>query len=261
MDVLKRNNVTVLGEGQPIIFAHGYALDQTMWRHISPAFEKTHKVVLFDHVGAGLSDTKSYNKVKYNSLGGYADDLLEICQELKLEKPILIGHSVSAMIGVLAAIQRPSYFEKLVLIGPSACYINHDDYYGGFTQEDVEGLLSSIETNFEKWSTTMAPALMRNPERPELSMELAKNFQKIHPEIAGHFARTTFLSDNRSALAQLQVPTLILQASDDLVVPLSAGEFIDHTIPKAQLVQLKATGHFPPLSAPAETILAIKTFI
>ena len=244
-----------------MIFAHGYGLDQTMWKYMTPVFEKTHQVILFDHVGAGSSDQLSFSKIKYNSLSGYADDLLEICQELNLDRPILVAHSVSSMIGILAAIQKPDYFDKLILIGPSARYINKDDYYGGFSEEDIEGLLNSIESNYQAWATTIAPALMKNPERPELSVELSKSFNKINPDIAKHFARTTFLSDNRSFLPQVKVPTLILQASDDLVAPVTVGKFICDNIPDSQLVQLQATGHFPSLSAPEETILAIKKFL
>jgi sigma-B regulation protein RsbQ len=261
MEVLKRNNVKVFGKGRPIIFAHGYGLDQHMWQHITPAFADNHQIILFDHVGAGNSDISSYNRTKYNSLHGYAADLLEICETLKLEKPIFIGHSVSAMIGVLAAIQKPHLFEKIVLIGPSACYLNRDGYMGGFNQEDVEELLTSIDDNYLNWATTMAPALMRNADHPELALELAKTFSKVKPEIASHFARVTFLTDNRSHLSKVKVPTLIIQASDDLVAPVNVGQFIKDNISDSMMVTLKATGHFPSISAPEETVRAIKTFI
>lgn len=261
MDVLKRNNVKILGSGRPIIFAHGYGLNQNMWQHITPAFVKNHQIILFDHVGAGGSDTSIYDRTKYNSLHGYTADLLEICDTLKLEKPIFIGHSVSSMIGILAAIQRPEVFEKIVLIGPSACYLNRDGYLGGFNQEDIEGLLESIDENYFGWATTMAPALMNNPDHPELAAELAKTFCKVNPEIASHFARVTFLTDNRFNLNKVKIPTLIIQATDDLVAPQNAGQFIKDQITDSQLIKLKATGHFPSLSAPEETIKAIKSFI
>lgn len=261
MEVLKRNNVKVFGKGKPIIFAHGYGLDQNMWQHITPAFVENHQIILFDHVGAGGSDIASYDRTKYNSLHGYAADVLEICEVLKLEKPIFIGHSVSSMIGLLAAIQKPDLFEKIILIGPSACYLNRDGYMGGFNQEDIEGLLTSIDDNYFGWATSMAPALMNNPKNPELASDLAKAFCKVKPEIASHFARVTFLTDNRSHLNKVHIPTLILQATDDLVAPPNAGQFINDNITDSQLIQLKATGHFPSLSAPEETINAIKTFI
>lgn len=261
MDILKRNNVKVIGHGRPIIFAHGYGLSQTMWQHITPAFIDTYQVILFDHVGAGESDISSYNKVKYNSLQGYAADLIEICETLKLEKPIFVGHSVSAMIGIIAAIQKPDMFEKIILIGPSACYLNRDGYLGGFNQEDIENLLTSIDENYYGWATTMAPALMNNPSHPELAESLAKSFCTVKPEIASHFARVTFLTDNRTHLNKVKIPTLILQATEDLVAPANVGEFIKDHINNSQLIKLEATGHFPSMSAPEETIKAIKSFI
>lgn len=261
MDVLKRNNVKIIGEGRPIIFAHGYGLNQDMWKHVIPAFVKTHQVIIFDHVGAGKSDIASYNKVKYNSLHGYAADVIEICETLKLKNPIFIGHSVSSMIGILAAIQKPNLFEKLILIGPSACYLNREGYNGGFNQEEIEGLLETIDDNYYGWATVMAPTLMRNPEMPQLSDELAATFKKVDPTIASHFARVTFLTDNRSQLSKIKIPTLILQASDDLVAPVSAGKFINDNIFNSKIVEMKAKGHFPSMSAPEETISAIMAFI
>jgi sigma-B regulation protein RsbQ len=261
MEALKRNNVQIYGKGKPLIFAHGYGLDQKMWKHITPAFMETHQIILFDHVGSGLSDINSYNKTKYNSLHGYAADLIEICETLKLEKPIFIGHSVSAMIGILTAIQKPDIFEKLILIGPSACYLNRDDYVGGFNQEDIEGLLESIDDNYLGWAKKMAPALMNNPNRPMLAEELAATFCKVDPVIAAHFARVTFLTDNRAHMNKIKVPTLILQAADDLVAPATVGQFIQDNISNSVLIKMKATGHFPSMSAPEETILAIKSFV
>lgn len=260
MDVLKRNNVNIFGKGKPLILAHGYGLDQNMWKDITPAFLETHQVIVFDHVGSGNSDPNAYNKTKYNSLHGYVADLLEICETLKLEKPIFVGHSVSAMIGILAAIQKPALFEKLILIGPSACYLNRDGYNGGFDQSDIEGLLESIDENYPQWASTMAPVLMKNPEQPQLAQELAATFSKVKPEIASHFARVTFLTDNRSHLHKIHVPTLILQAADDLIAPVAVGEFIKENITDSKLIKLKATGHFPSMSAPQEVIQAFKSF-
>jgi sigma-B regulation protein RsbQ len=261
-DVLKRNNVQVLGNGkQAMIFAHGYGCDQHMWRHIVPAFADKYQIVLFDHVGAGNSDIRAYNPARYSTLQGYATDVLEICEALALEKVIFVGHSVSAMIGVLAAIREPDRFEKLVLIGPSPCYINDQEYTGGFSREDIEGLLDSLESNYLGWSSMMAPVIMGNQNRPELGEELTNSFCRTDPEIAKHFARVTFLSDNRSDLPNLQTKSLLLQCSQDVIAPMEVGQYLKNTIPGSTLIVLRATGHCPHLSAPEETIEAMETFL
>jgi sigma-B regulation protein RsbQ len=262
MNATKRNNVKVLGHGdKAMVFAHGFGCDQNMWRLITPAFRDEYRIVLFDHVGAGQSDASAYSRVKYGSLRGYATDVLEICRELELTQAVFVGHSVSAMIGVLAAIEEPERFEKLVLIGPSPCYINEGDYVGGFTRKDVEGLLDSLDSNYLGWSSTMAPAIMGNPERPELGEELNNSFCRTDPEIAGHFARVTFLSDNRADLPQLKTRSLILQCSEDVIAPRAVGEYLHRALPESRLMVLDATGHCPHLSAPEETIAAMKTFV
>ena len=262
MTALRRNNVKVLGTGdKAMVFAHGYGCDQNMWRLITPAFRDEYKIVLFDHVGAGQSDASAYSQVKYNSLRGYAADVLEICRELALTKPVFVGHSVSAMIGVLAAIEEPERFEKLVLIGPSPCYINEGDYVGGFTRKDIEGLLDSLDSNYLGWSSTMAPVIMGNSDRPELGEELTNSFCRTDPEIARHFARVTFLSDNRADLPKLKTSSLLLQCSEDVIAPQSVGEYLHRALPESRLMVLDATGHCPHLSAPEETIAAMKTFV
>ncbi|HEX5719524.1 MAG TPA: alpha/beta hydrolase [Thermoanaerobaculia bacterium] len=261
--VLARNNVKVSGReaGQAMIFSHGFGCDQNMWRLIVPAFEDEYRVVLFDHVGAGQSDPAAWNPGKYESLQGYADDLLEICRELGMTRAIFVGHSVSSMIGILAAIQEPDRFEKLVLVGPSPRYINDEDYVGGFTREDIEGLLESLDSNYLGWSSAMAPVIMGNSDRPALGEELTNSFCRTNPEIAKHFARTTFLSDNRADLPKVKARTLVLQCSDDAIAPQSVGEYVHRQIPGSELVLMKATGHCPNLSAPEETIAAIKDFL
>ncbi|MFN2570927.1 MAG: alpha/beta fold hydrolase [Gemmatimonadales bacterium] len=262
MTALERNNVRVTGAGtQPMMFAHGFGCDQNMWRLVAPAFERTHRVVLFDHVGAGKSDLSAYNKAKYGSLQGYASDVLEICRELDLHDVIFVGHSVSAMIGVLAAIREPERFAKLVLVGPSPRYIDDEGYVGGFKRGDIEGLLDSLDANYLGWSTTMAKVIMGNADRPELGQELTNSFCRTNPEIARDFARVTFLSDNRGDLAQLRTPSLILQCSNDVIAPLEVGRYLHRALPHGKLLVMKATGHCPNLSAPAETIAAIKGFI
>ena len=262
MTALQRNNVKVSGRGQqPLLFAHGYGCDQNMWRLVTPAFQDTHRIVLFDHVGAGRSDASAYNPLKYGSLKGYADDVLEICHELDLRDVTFVGHSVSAMVGVLAAIAEPSRFSRLVLIGPSPCYINDGEYVGGFNKGDIDGLLESLDSNYLGWSSSMAPVIMGNPDRPELGEELTNSFCRTNPEIARHFARVTFLSDNRADLPRLKTPSLILQCSQDLIAPEAVGNYLHRSLPGSQLRVLEATGHCPHLSAPEETVAAMKTFL
>jgi sigma-B regulation protein RsbQ len=262
MSVLQRNNVNVSGRGkQPMLFAHGFGCDQNMWRLVTPAFADDYRIVLFDHVGSGRSELRAYHRAKYASLQGYADDVLEICRELALERVVFVGHSVSAMIGVLAALQDPDRFASLVLIGPSPCYLNVGDYRGGFSREDLEGLLEFMDANYLGWSSAMAPKIIGNPERPELGEELTNSFCRTDPEIARHFARVTFLSDNRTDLAKVKVPALVLQCSDDIIAPLQVGEYVHRKMPASRLVVLRATGHCPNLSAPQETIDAMKQFL
>ena len=221
VSVLARNNVRVSGDpaGQPIVFAHGFGCDQAMWRYVAPAFEEEYRIVLFDHVGAGGSDLSAYDRERYATLDGYAQDVLEICRELGLEDVVFVGHSVSAMIGVLAAAAEPERFARLVLVGPSPRYVDDEGYRGGFSREDVEGLLESLDSNYLGWSQAMAPVIMANDERPELGEELTNSFCRTDPEIARHFARVTFLSDNRDDLRGVRAPALVLQCSADAIAP------------------------------------------
>jgi sigma-B regulation protein RsbQ len=263
MNVMTRNNVTLGGQahGQPIMFAHGFGCDQNMWRFVAPAFEDEYQIVLFDYVGAGGSDLSAYNAQKYSSLDGYAEDVLEISHELDLHDVIFVGHSVSSMIGILASNREPDRFEKLVLVGPSPAYINDGDYLGGFTREDVDELLDSLDSNYLGWSSAMAPVIMGNADRPELSEELTNSFCSTDPSIARRFARVTFTSDNRADLASVKVPTLVLQCSEDAIAPQGVGEYVHRSIPGSEFVLMEARGHCPNLSAPAETIAAIKAFV
>jgi sigma-B regulation protein RsbQ len=258
MDVLERNNVHTFGSGAPpIVFAHGFGCDQNMWRFVAPAFTDSHAVVLFDHVGAGQSDLASYDRRKYASLAGYATDVLEICAALELSDVVFVGHSVSAMIGVLAARREPDRFKALVLVGPSPRYIDDVDYVGGFSRTDIDGLLDSLDSNYLGWSSAMAPAIMGNADRPELGAELTNSFCRTDPDIASHFARVTFLSDNRQDLGEVRVPTLVLQCTDDVIAPEAVGDYVHRNMPASRLIRMNATGHCPNLSAPAETIDAI----
>ncbi len=262
MNVLTRNNVRVIGDGtRPILFAHGYGCDQSMWRFVAGAFAADHRVILFDHVGAGGSDLSAYDAERYGTLHGYAEDVLEICRALDLRDVVFVGHSVSAMIGVLAAVREPERFAKLVLVGPSPRYMNDGDYKGGFSREDLDGLIETLDSNQLGWSSAMAPVIMGNPERPELSDELRNSFCRTDPEIARRFARVTFFSDNRADLARVTTPSLILQCSDDAIASEAVGAYVHAHIPGSRLVHLEATGHCPHMSAPDETIAAMRAFL
>lgn len=262
MNSVNRNNIRVVGSGErPILFAHGFGCDQSMWRFVAPSFEPDHRVVLFDHVGAGGSDKSAYQPGKYASLQGYADDVLDICRDLELRGVVFVGHSVSAMIGVLAAIKQPEYFDKLVLVAPSPRYIHDEGYTSGFSRTDIDGLLDLLDSNYMAWSSMVAPTIMGNADRPELGKELENSFCRTDPQIARHFARVTFLSDNRADLPKLQRPSLILQCAQDAIAPDPVGEYMHRTLPGSQILRMKATGHCPNLSAPEETTAAIRSFL
>jgi sigma-B regulation protein RsbQ len=259
---LKRNNVRVVGRGsRTMMLAHGYGCDQSMWRHIVPMFEDDYRIILFDYVGHGLSDASAFDRSRYSTLSGYAEDVLAICEALAVKDAVFVGHSVSSMIGILAAQKDPTRFETLVLVGPSPCYVNDGDYVGGFTRADIDGLLEFLDSNHLGWSSTMAPVIMGNPQRPELSEELANSFCRTNPEIAKHFARVTFLSDNRADLPQVKAQCLILQCTNDAIAPHAVGEYVQKHIPRSRMCVLQATGHCPHLSAPEETAAAMRSFL
>ncbi len=243
-----------------MMFAHGFGCDQNMWRYVWPAFADRHRVVLFDHVGSGGSDLERYDARRYASLDGYAGDVVEICDELGLTDVIFVGHSVSAIIGVIAANRRPELFDTLVLICPSPRYIDDADYTGGFSEEDIQGLLEQLDSNYLGWSAAMAPVIMGNPDRPELGEELTNSFCRTDPDIARQFAHVTFMSDNREDLIHVQVPALVLQCSEDAIAPREVGEYVARRLPQGTLRLLTATGHCPNLSAPDETVQAIREF-
>lgn len=245
-----------------MLFAHGFGCDQNMWRHLEPRFSDRYRTVLFDHLGAGGSELSAYDPDRHSSLEGYADDVLAIVAGLDLRDLVFVGHSVSAMIGVLAAVRQPDRFASLVLVGPSPRYLDDDDgYVGGFSPEDIENLLHSLDSNYLGWSQAMAPAIMGNADRPQLGAELTESFCRTDPEIQKRFARATFLSDNRDDLARVACPTLVMQCSDDIIAPDVVGRFVADQIPDATFVQLAATGHCPNLSAPQETAVVIEEFL
>jgi sigma-B regulation protein RsbQ len=262
VSVVVRNNVHIAGTGPAaMIFAHGFGCDQNMWRYVSPAFEDRFRVVLFDHVGAGGSDLTAYDPEKYSTLDGYAADVVEIGNELGLKDAVFVGHSVSAMIGLLASLKAPGMFRSLVMVGPSPRYIDDEGYVGGFKEKQIAELLDFLAENHMGWSTTMAPVIMGNADRPELGEELTNSFCRTDPDIAREFARVTFSSDNRADLKRVTIPTLILQCSEDIIAPIAVGEYVHKQMPNSTLVILKATGHCPNLSAPDEVISAMRDFV
>ena len=260
--VVSRYNLALSGNGaQPIVFAHGFGCDQSMWRFVAPAFARDHKVVLFDHIGSGGSDRGAFSVRRHGTLGGYAEDVLDICRALDLEDTVFVGHSVSAMIGLLAAIREPGRFSRLVMVGPSPRYIDDHGYRGGFRRADILELLELLEVNPRGWAEQLAPLIMGNPENPALSRELEESFCRMDPEIALHFARVCFLSDVRAEIPKCRTPGLILQCSDDAVAPVTVGEYLRDTLPASDYVLMKATGHCPHLSAPQETIAVIRDYL
>lgn len=262
MTLQRRNHVTVQGEGPAtLVFAHGFGCDQNMWRLIAPVYAKRYRVVLFDHVGSGQSDLSAYDREKYSSLQGYANDVNEIVEQFAQGPTVFVGHSVSSMIGLLANIAAPSRYAAQVMIGPSPCYINDGDYIGGFTRKDIEGLLHTLESNYLGWSSNMAPAIMGAPDQPELAVELTNSFCRTDPEIAKQFARVTFLSDLRSELPKLQAPTLIVQCNDDLIAPVAVGEYMHRVMPNSTLAIISNVGHCPHLSCPHACTDAMDTFL
>lgn len=263
VNVEKRNNVKIFGTGkQPMLFAHGFGCDQNMWRYVAPAFADDYKIVLFDYVGSGNSDLSSYDAKRYASLDGYTDDVLDVIHALDLRDVVFVGHSVSSMVGVLAANREPDRFAKLVLIGPSPRYINDaPDYVGGFERSDIEGLLETMDKNYLGWANHLAPAIMGNADRPELGAELTESFCSTDPVIARRFAEATFFSDNRDDLAKVRVPSLVLQCAEDIIAPNVVGEYVHRSTPGSTLRQMRATGHCPHMSAPDETIALMREFL
>lgn len=262
MNVRERNNVHVNGSsGTTMLFAHGFGCDQNMWRLFAPSFEDRYQTVLFDLVGSGESDLSAYSRSRYNTLQGYADDVLEIIDGLTTGPVIFVGHSVSTMIGMLAAIKAPERFAANIMIGPSPSFINDGSYIGGFERADIEELLETLENNYLGWSSTMAPAIMGAPGQPELAEELTNSFCRTDPEIARHFARVTFLADHRADLSRVTTPTLIVQSNDDLLAPVSVGQYMHNAIPGSELSIVDNVGHCPHLSAPGESKSATDAFL
>ncbi|MEZ5256816.1 MAG: alpha/beta hydrolase [Ilumatobacteraceae bacterium] len=259
---LQRNSYQMSGcsDGPTMLFAHGFGCDSNMWRFVAPAYEDRFRVITFDHVGHGRSSPAGFDPDRH-VLDGYASDVIELCETLGCSAVVFVGHSVSAMIGAIAAVRRPDLFDRLVMVGPSPRYLDDADYVGGFTRSDIDSMLESLDSNYLGWSSTMAPAIVGNPERPELGAELTASFCRTDPAIAKQFARVTFLSDNRGDLDAVRVPTLVVQCRNDIIAPISVGQYVCDHIPDATFRVLDATGHCPNLSAPDETIGVIDEFL
>ena len=262
MSLRERHHVTIAGDGPAsMVFAHGFGCDQNMWRLMAPSYEERYRTIRYDLVGSGRSDLSAYDRNRYDTLQGHADDLVEVVREFADGPVVFVGHSVSAMIGLLAGIKAPDLFQSHVMLGPSPCYINDGDYVGGFSRADIDSLLETMEGNYLGWSSSMAPAIMGAPERPELAEELTNSFCRTDPEIAAHFARVTFLSDNRADLPKLQAPVLVLQSSDDIIAPCAVGEYMARVMPDATLRVIQNVGHCPHMSAPCESMDAMDEFL
>ena len=262
MSVRARNNVHESGSGPAtVFFAHGFGCDQNMWRLLMPAYAARYKTVAFDLVGAGQSDLRAYDPQKYSTLHGHADDVLEVIRAFGQGPAIFVGHSVSAMIGMLADLKEPGLIAAHAMIGPSPGYINQGDYHGGFERADIDSLLGTLEGNYLGWSSNMAPAIMGSPEQPALAEELTNSFCRTDPEIAKQFARVTFLSDHRAELPRLRTPTLILQCDDDIIAPVAVGQYMQRVMPDATLEVIENVGHCPHLSQPSVCARAIDRFL
>lgn len=261
--IQQRNHVTVMGQGdQTIMLAHGFGCDQSMWRYIAPALAENYRVILFDYVGAGKSDISAYQSEKYSTAHGYKQDILDIIDELELQNIHFVGHSVSSMIGMLAAIDRPECFNKFVMIGPSPCYLNEPSgYVGGFEQSDIAELLTMMEMNFTGWASYLAPIVTDPIENPGVTKDVENSFVSTNPQIAREFAEMTFLSDHRASLASMSTPTLIIQCSDDSIVPIGVGEYLQAHLPSSTLRIMEVKGHYPHISQPQETLKLIEEFL
>ncbi|WP_143961819.1 alpha/beta fold hydrolase [Litoribacter populi] len=262
IDIKTKHNVTRAGNGsQTIMFAHGYGCDQNMWRFVAPAFEDKYDVVLFDYIGSGQTNDDLYDFDRYSSLEAHAEDIIQICEEMELKDVIFVGHSVSSMIGVLAAGKRPELFNHLIMIGPSPCYINKDNYYGGFSKEDIDELVETLESNYVGWSSFITPVIVGNPDQPEFTEELNSSFCRMNPDIAKHFAKVTFLGDNREDLNKVSVPSLVIQSDPDSIAPVKVGQYVHQNLPNSTYKKLEASGHCPHLTAPGQVINVLKDYL
>lgn len=261
MNALSRHNVQQTGQGLPLLFSHGYGCDQNVWRFVAPAFEPTHRVVLMDSAGCGLAAPDAYDRQRHATLHGHAQDIINVCEAAQLRDTVLVAHSVNTISAVLAARQRPELFSALVLLAPSPCYLNDQDYQGGFERQDIDDLLCILDANHFKWARMMAPVVMGSDNGTELSDELANSFCRMDASVARHFAEVTFLSDHRDDLEGMDLPVLVMQCTRDALAPASVNDYLRTRWPQVQVAQLKATGHCPHMSAPRETVAVLRDFL
>lgn len=264
--IIRRNNVNMRGQGlgqkqKVLVFAHGFGCDQYVWDKIAPAFETKYRVVLFDYVGSGRSDKSAYRKDRYRTLHGYKEDLLELCDALGLENIVFVGHSVSSMIGALAAAERPELMKNLIMIGPSPHFLNEEGYHGGFEKTQIEGMLQMIKGDYSEFAKFLSPVVMQNASRPHLAEEFERLLCQNDPDIISDFAEATFLSDVREDLTKLTVPTLILQTNNDAVAPEAVGEYVHSRIENSEYRLMDAEGHSPHVSDAPETIRLITEYL
>ena len=264
MDTLRRNNVHVSGPAAPVLlYAHGFGCTQQMWSRITPAFETSHRQVLFDYVGSGESDRSAFNESRYGQLQGYAQDVIDVCDALGLREGItFVGHSVSCSIGMLASIARPRLFERLVLVGPSPCFLNEPpDYFGGFEKADLEGLLSLMDQNYMGWAQYLAPVVAGAGGAEPVATQLSTSFCSTDPAVARVFASATFFADNRADLPRVQVPSLILQHRKDALAPLGVGEYLHQHLQGSTLKVLDVDGHCGHMSHPDLVVEAMRQYL
>lgn len=264
LDPVKKNNVVILNpdiNNKTIVFAHGFGTDQTAWETVASAFREDHRIILYDNVGAGKSAPEMFSPNKYDTLYSYADDLIDICEATKVKDGVIVAHSVSAMISILATIKAPQYFSKLILVGASPRYLNDSDYNGGFDQDSLNNLYQAMSNNYFAWVSGFAAAVMENADRPHLAESFARSLSTIRPDIAQSVARVIFQSDHRDALPKLDKPTLLLQTKHDLAVPMDVAQYLNEHLKNSILQVVDAQGHFPHISAAEEIIAEIQNFL
>ena len=235
-----------------VVFGHGYGCDQSMWLDVVPRLADTRRV-LFDWPGAGQSAPHAYEPARHAGLGGYADDLLALLDDLDLEDVVFVGHSVGASIAMIAAHRSPGRFGQLAMLTPSACFENHPpDYVGGFEREQLEGLINSLAESQAAWSRAMAPVLMGENADPALVARMTESFCAMDPTIALRWARAAFMVDLRALASEVPVPSVVMQCRNDALAPEVVGQWLARNLPTSRYERLDAVGHCPHLSAPVE---------
>lgn len=249
MGSFRRFNGRRSGQGKPIaVLSHGFGTDQTAWTALRPWFEARFDVISFDLAGCGPKGADTYDFDRHGALFGYADDLLDLLDECSVERCTYVGHSMSGMIGTLAAIARPELFERLVLIGASPRYLDDVDYIGGFKPEDLEGLFQSMRANYQAWVAGFAPMVVGVDDSAVIA-DFSNTLFQMRPDIALNTSRTIFTSDLRRSAAQLTTPVHVIQTAVDVAVPVQVGQWLAKAIDGATLDVIDAAGHLPHMTA------------